>query len=106
MPAGQDGSIADAADLAVAAAASKATYSGAGLTGLGWLFSNEFAVLAGILIGLAGLLVNWHYKRQANGRYRAEHEMRRREHEARMARFRAGMPAVLDGDTDSLELDE
>lgn len=91
-----------AADVTIAAVASKATYTGAGTIGIGWLFSNEFAVLAGFVIGLAGLLVNWHYKRQANGRYRAEHEMRRREHEARMARLRAGYST----DTDAMELDE
>lgn len=84
-----------AEDIAIAAAASKVTYTGAGTVGLGWLFSNEAAVVAGFLIGLAGLLVNWYYKAKADRRLT-------REHEARMVRLRAGYST----DTDAMELDE
>ena len=45
----------DAIDVTMAAVGTKATYTGAGVTGLGWFLSNEFFGLAGILIGLAGL---------------------------------------------------
>ena len=49
-------------DATIAAAGSKATYTGSGMVLSGWLFSSEFAVFVGILIGIAGFLVNWYYK--------------------------------------------
>ncbi len=49
-------------DAALAAAGSKATYTGSGMVLSGWLFSSEFAVLIGIVIGIAGFLVNWYYR--------------------------------------------
>jgi hypothetical protein len=49
-------------DTAIAATSSKATYTGSGMILSGWLFSSEFAVLIGIVIGIAGFLVNWYYK--------------------------------------------
>ena len=51
-----------AIDTALAAAGSKATYTGSGMVLSGWFFSSEFAVLVGILIGVAGFLVNWYYR--------------------------------------------
>ena len=63
-------------DTAMAAIGSKATYTGVGVTGVGWFLSNEFFGLMGMCIGLAGLLITWHYKRQA-------HRLRVREHELR-----------------------
>lgn len=63
-------------DATMAALGSKATYTGAGVSGLGWFLSNEFFGLAGVCIGLAGLLITWHYKRQA-------HLLRVREHDLR-----------------------
>lgn len=67
-------------DATIAAAGSKATYAGSGMTVGGWLVSSEFAVLAGIVIGVAGFLVNWYYKHR-------QHERERLEHEARMRRL-------------------
>ena len=61
---------------ALATVGTTATYTGAGMSGAGWLLSNEFFGLAGVLIGLTGLLITWHYKRQA-------HKLRVREHELR-----------------------
>lgn len=49
-------------DAALAAAGSKATYTGSGMVLSGWFFSSEFAVLIGIVIGIAGFLVNWYYR--------------------------------------------
>lgn len=63
-------------DATMAAVGTKATYTGAGVSGLGWFLSNEFFGLAGVAIGLAGLLITWHYKRQA-------HRLRVREHDLR-----------------------
>lgn len=63
---------------AVAGAASKVTYGGSAAAVGGWFLSNEFAVLAGLLIGLAGFVVNWYYRHK-------EYKLREREHKARMS---------------------
>lgn len=68
-------------DAAIAASASKATYTGAGMSITGWLLSNEAAVLFGLILGIAGLLVNIHFKRR-------EDQRQEREHQARMAELR------------------
>lgn len=65
-------------DGTIAAASSKATYTGAGMTVGGWLLSSEFAVLVGIVIGVAGFLVNWFYRHRQDAREREEHEARMR----------------------------
>lgn len=65
-------------DATIAAAGSKATYTGAGMTIGGWLLSSEFAVLVGVVLGVAGFLVNWFYKHRQDLRERAEHEQRMR----------------------------
>lgn len=57
MPRNTPGMKAEAIDLSIAAAGSKATYVGAGVTGLGWFLSNQFFGLMGVLIALAELQV-------------------------------------------------
>lgn len=50
------------AEQVVTAVADKVTVGG-GIAGLwGWLTSNNVLGLIGVLIALAGLLVNWYYK--------------------------------------------
>lgn len=44
------------------AVADKATIGGAGTGFLGWLMENNVLGLLGVLIALAGFLVNWYYK--------------------------------------------
>lgn len=73
----------------VGGAANKVTLAGAGISGWGWLASNEFLGLVGALVAIGGLVVTWYYKREANKRHAAEHQLR-------MARLRRGM----DSDTD------
>lgn len=73
----------------VGGAANKVTLAGAGLSGWGWLASNESLGLVGALVAIGGLVVTWYYKREANKRHAAEHQLR-------MARLRRGM----DSDTD------
>ncbi len=63
-------------DATASAVASKATYTGAGMTIGGWFLSSEFAVLFGMLVGVAGLLVNWYYKHKQDGRLQREHDAR------------------------------
>lgn len=71
-----------ALDATMAAAGSKATYAGAGASVVGWLTSSEFGVIAGVLIGVAGLAVNWYYRHR-------EHRREQEEHDARMAELQA-----------------
>lgn len=65
-------------DASMAAAGSKATYTGAGAFSVGWLLSSEFGILVGIVIGVAGLLVNLYYSRKRDKREQAEHDRRMR----------------------------
>lgn len=63
-------------DATMAAIGSKATYTGAGASVMGWVFSSEFGVLFGIFLGLSGLAINWYYKAKADRREQAEHDRR------------------------------
>ena len=63
-------------ETAIAAAASKVTFAGAGTTIFAWLTSSEFGVVAGILIGVIGLAVNWHFSRRTDKREQREYEAR------------------------------
>lgn len=87
----------EAIDITIAAAGSKTTYVGAGVTGLGWFLSNEFFGLVGVLIGVIGLTVNIYFKHHANRRAKIEHELR----VERLRKRRS-----TDTDIGSLELDE
>jgi hypothetical protein len=66
-------------DATVAAIGSKATQAGAATSVTSWVLSSEFGVLAGILIGFVGLIVNVYFKRREDKRLQAEHEARMRE---------------------------
>lgn len=70
-------------DVTLAAVGSKATYTGAGASLVGWLMSSEFGVLAGIVLGVVGLLVNLYFKRRQDAREQREHEARMRKLETR-----------------------
>lgn len=65
-------------DGTIAAIGSKATYTGAGMTISGWLLSSEAAVLIGIVLGVAGFIVNWAYRHREDRRQQAEHKERMR----------------------------
>jgi hypothetical protein len=73
----------------LAAVGGKATATGVGMTGVGWFLSNEFFGLVGAFVAVAGLLVAWYYKREANRRQVVEHELR-------VARLRLGMRSDTD----------
>ena len=74
-----------AVEAAVAAGiGQKTTAIGAAGAAGGWIFSSEFAAVAGLLIALIGLLINWHFRRVEAGFKREENERQKREHEARM----------------------
>lgn len=65
-------------DVIGSAVGSKVTYTGAGLSGIGWIFSSEFGVAAGVIIGLIGLLTNLYFKRKQDQREQHEYEARMR----------------------------
>jgi predicted negative regulator of RcsB-dependent stress response len=61
-----------------ASAASKVTYGGSAAAMGGWFLSNEFAVLMGLVIGVAGFVVNWYYRHK-------EYKLKERESLARLS---------------------
>lgn len=63
-------------DATMAAAGSKATYTGAGASILGWVMSSEFGILVGLLLGVGGFLINWYYRHKQDRREQVEHERR------------------------------
>lgn len=76
-----------ATEATLAAIGSKATYGGAATSVVGWLMSSEFGVVAGIVLGICGLLVNWHYRRKQDKRDEEKDRRERAEHEKRMGRL-------------------
>lgn len=71
-------SIRQQTDAAIAAAASKVTYAGAGTTFLGWLESSQAGVLIGIAVAVIGLFVNVYFKYREDRRQEMEHDARLR----------------------------
>lgn len=63
-------------ETTMAAVGSKATYCGATGSVVAWMLSSEFGMLAGVTIGLVGLLINWYYRAKADAREQLEHERR------------------------------
>ena len=63
-------------DATIASVGSKATYTGAGASVVGWVLSSEFGVFCGLMLGIGGFLVNWYYKHKQDRREQAEHERR------------------------------
>jgi hypothetical protein len=63
-------------DSAMAAIGSKATYTGASASVVSWLLSSEFGILVGMIIGVAGLIINWYYKAKQDRREEREHKKR------------------------------
>lgn len=69
----------EAIEAAIATTGSKATYTGAGASVVGWMLSNEFAVLVGLIVGVLGLVVNWWFKLKQDRREQAAHDLRMQE---------------------------
>lgn len=61
-------------DITISTIASKSTYTGAGLTVTGWLLSSEAAVLVGMVLGAAGLVVNIIFKVREDRRQERLHQ--------------------------------
>lgn len=75
---------ADAAAAAGSKAFASAVAGGATLSWGGWT-SNDIAMLVGAIVAVIGLFVQIHYKRKEHALRLLEHDMIRREHEARMS---------------------
>lgn len=60
----------------IAASAPKVTYAGGAMGGSGFLLNDKVIGLLGLVIAVAGFLVNWHYKRKDDKRRQVEHEAR------------------------------
>lgn len=89
------------------AAGNKATIVGGSVAGAGWLTASEFAAIVGALVAVAGLVITWYYKREANRRLVAEHNLRQQERQIRIDMMRAtGHPVPHDSDMTPLEADE
>jgi hypothetical protein len=63
-------------DATLASVGSKATYTGATTSVLGWVLSSEFGILLGVTLGIGGFIVNWYYKFKQDRREQLEHERR------------------------------
>lgn len=63
----------------MAAVGSKVTYTGASTSVVAWALSSEFGILAGVLLGLGGFIVNWYYKHKQDRREEEEHRRKQRE---------------------------
>ncbi len=70
-------------DATIAAAAGKTTQLGASTTVVGWALSSEMGILSGIVIGVAGLVVQLVFKIREDRRREAEHQRRMRDMEER-----------------------
>jgi|AntAceMinimDraft_16_1070373.scaffolds.fasta_scaffold879875_1 hypothetical protein len=66
----------NAIEATVASIASKATYTGAGVTIGGGVMLSEVAVIVGMVMGVLGLLLNWYYRAKDDRRAVIEHERR------------------------------
>ena len=63
---------------------------------VGWLVSSNAAIVVGMLVGVAGLLINWYYKREDH-KLRAAAERRETELDAlRKLRLQRGMRTDTD----------
>jgi len=61
-------------ESAAANVASKATFTGAGASIVGYASEVDWGFWAGVVIGLAGLVVNWYFKRRSDRRAQEAHK--------------------------------
>lgn len=90
---------------AIGAAGNKATLTAVATTLWAWMTSNEFLGFSGFLIAIAGLVVTWYYKREANKRQAAESALRMERERLRIGLMRAtGQPCKVDAESDLIPL--
>lgn len=67
-----------------ASASLKATVAGASTMTLGGFTANNIAIVGGVLLGVAGFLLQWHYQRRRDDREEAQRAEEHAEHLAKM----------------------
>jgi heme/copper-type cytochrome/quinol oxidase subunit 2 len=77
----------DAIDATAATLGTKAAYTGATTTVGSWLLSSEFGVIAGLFVGVIGLLTNLYFQHRRDKREQRAHELEEIEHARRMERM-------------------
>lgn len=77
----------DAIDATAVTIGTKAAYTGATTTVGGWLLSSEFGVIAGLIIGLLGLLTNLYFQHRRDRREERAAQLEEVEHQKRMKRL-------------------
>ena len=84
----------DSLGAAAADAGSKITLIGSAGSVIGWFNSNSAGMWLGILIGLVGLWINWHFKREDSKLKREDNRRKQEAHEAWMKKLQnsQGMP--------------
>lgn len=75
-------------DVVLAATGAKATYGGSATIIGGWWLSSEFAIFVGMIVGVAGLAVQWYYRHKlTKAEIAMKHERNEREREAHAMRM-------------------
>ena len=88
--------VQESIEASVAAAASKATGAGSAVTFVGWLTSSNFGIWAGIVIGVAGLIVNWYFKHRSDKRASVAHDAYMRKMESAISHVTLPEPMEVD----------
>jgi membrane protein implicated in regulation of membrane protease activity len=84
-------------EAAIAGAASKTTYVGAGAAGIGaWAASNILSLL-GVVIAILGYITNWYFRREQDRREKAKDDREKAEHEARMRSYQLNFDPLPKG---------
>ena len=80
--------VKEAVEASVASIASKATGTGSAVTMVGWLTASDFGMLAGIVIGVAGLILSWVFKHKAEVRHEQANRRFEEAHAAYMVKIK------------------
>lgn len=78
-------------EASLAASGSKATWTGSAVTMFSGITSSDFGMWAGIVIGVAGLIISWVFKHKAEVRYAEANARYVEAHEAYMLRINSGV---------------
>jgi Bacteriophage holin family, superfamily II-like len=80
--------VTNTVEASLAASGSKATWTGSAVTMFSGITSNEFGMWAGIVIGVAGLIISWYFKHKAELRYEQANRRYEEAHGAYMEKMR------------------
>jgi Flp pilus assembly protein TadB len=83
--------LSNTVDASVAAAGSKATWTGSAVTVVSGITSSDIGMWAGIVIGVTGLVITWYFKQKAERRYEASNKRYEEAHAAYMKKMESGV---------------